>query len=72
MNCGIITPDENTPRSAMRSADEVLGYCAAMATVISSDSDHPAFDILKKIKEAQRRLRHQTNPEMFNPDGTYR
>ncbi len=49
----------------MRTADEALGLLAAMGMHI-----HP--DFVKIVREAQRRLRLRTNPEMFDEEGNYR
>ncbi len=65
----IVTDDENTEESALRSADEVLGYCAAMAHTLSRKQ---AVELLALIKEGQRRIRRQTNPEMFDEQGKYK
>ena len=65
MSLSLTFTDENTDQSAMRSADEALGYCASLAMRYDNR-------LLPVIKEAQRRLRRRTNPEMFDDAGNYR
>jgi len=62
----IATEDSKTDHSALKTADEVLGYCAA------SISDFRRREILPLIKEAQKRIRQRTNPEMFDETGNYK
>lgn len=64
----IVEADDGTPRSAMKTADEVLGYCASLALA----SNPLGGQIMVLIKEAQRRLRRHINPEMFDAQGRYR
>lgn len=60
----IVEDDENTDRSALKSADEVFGYCASLALAVDPK-------LMPLIKEAQRRIRRRTNPEMLDVNGRY-